>query len=369
MQTLIRPNRDLRIDFFRGVALWCMFIDHLIRGWLRAITIMRYGFCDSAELFVLLSGISAGMVYGGMVARKGLPAARRRLLSRCVVLYRTQLIMLAVMLVEAALLYKWLRPPTFLEFNRLEGFTTEPLRNLLRCMAMIDQPRCLDILPLYLVLLLALCAVLPWTIRWPRWTLALSFALYAGTRIFHWHIPGVAASFNPFAWQLLFFTGVVARHVFTAKQNWRTLDIAASFFTAFGLLESQASHLARLIPAPIWLHLSIDKPDLHPLRLLSILSFCWLGWRYTPAAAKWLRSRWAAPLVLLGQHSLPVFVVSVFMDLAGQAWFMVHTDLLSQIVVQGVGSVLLVGFGAWVAWRGREKRTPVPVGAVADTAT
>ena len=71
MQTLIRPNRDLRIDFFRGVALWCMFIDHLIRGWLRAITIMRYGFCDSAELFVLLSGISAGMVYGGMVARKG----------------------------------------------------------------------------------------------------------------------------------------------------------------------------------------------------------------------------------------------------------------------------------------------------------
>src|ERR1700677_2902414 len=76
MQTLIRQNRDLRIDLFRGIALWSMFIDHLLNGSLGWITLKQYGFCDAAELFVLLSGVSAGMVYGRISIRKGVVAAR-----------------------------------------------------------------------------------------------------------------------------------------------------------------------------------------------------------------------------------------------------------------------------------------------------
>ena len=72
MQTLIRQNRDLRIDFFRGFALWCMLIDHMIKSWLRGITLKEYGFSDAAELFVLLSGISAGIVYHRAMVRDGL---------------------------------------------------------------------------------------------------------------------------------------------------------------------------------------------------------------------------------------------------------------------------------------------------------
>lgn len=75
MQTLVRHNRDFRIDFFRGFALWCMFIDHLNKSWLRAITLKEYGFCDGAELFVLLSGISAGIVYERAMVREGLSAS------------------------------------------------------------------------------------------------------------------------------------------------------------------------------------------------------------------------------------------------------------------------------------------------------
>ena len=49
-----------------------MLIDHMIKSWLRAITLKEYGFCDGAELFVLLSGVSAGIVYHRVMVRDGL---------------------------------------------------------------------------------------------------------------------------------------------------------------------------------------------------------------------------------------------------------------------------------------------------------
>jgi hypothetical protein len=82
MQALVRKGRDARIDFFRGLALWCLFIDHLLKGSLRAITLRQFGFCDGAELFVLLSGISAGMVYRKTSLRDGVMAARIKILRR-----------------------------------------------------------------------------------------------------------------------------------------------------------------------------------------------------------------------------------------------------------------------------------------------
>jgi hypothetical protein len=367
MQSLIRPNRDLRIDFFRGLALWCMFIDHLILGWLRAITIMRYGFCDSAEVFVLLSGISAGLIYGGISTRQGISAARRRIFSRAGYLYRTQLIMLVVFLAEAGLLYFFLKPPSFLAFNGLDGFAAEPFKHLLSAVVLFYQPRCLNILPLYIVFFLLLGAGLPLVERWPRTVLSLSCGLWMATRLMHLSIPGWPGFFNPLAWQLIFVTGVVAKEILAGKRMWRGWDLLAALFFVFGLLESQAAHLSRLIPAPIWIHLDADRANLHPLRLLSVLAYAWLGWRFIPAAAGWLRSRWATPLVLLGQHSLPVFVVSVFLSMAGQAWLSMHHDARAQIVTQGLGSVALVGLAAWCAWRGRPAEARMPARVVPET--
>ena len=358
MQTSTRPNRDLRIDFFRGVALWCMFIDHLIKGSLRAITFRQYGFCDSAELFVLISGISAGMLYRKTSMRDGLMAARVKILRRVAVLYRTHLILFFLYLAVAGLLMARLNPPSFLEMNNLDGFEAHPLLNLLNSVLLRYQPQYLDILPLYILLLLLLCVGLPVLLRRPRLLLTGSVLLYAATRLFHLTLPASAGSwyFNPFAWQVIFVIGLVSESVLFNKHYWRGWDCLAMLFALFSLVESQAGHLAHYLPSALFIHVLVDKSNLHPFKLFSILSFAWLAWRYLPATAAWLRSRWIAPLILLGQHSLPVFGSSVLFSLIGEAWLYTHSGWLSQTVVQGVGSLALVAVASWSVWNGQETR-------------
>ena len=57
-------GRDLRIDACRGIALWCIFLDHIpnnIGSWL---TLRNYGFSDAAEVFMFVSGVTCALAYG-----------------------------------------------------------------------------------------------------------------------------------------------------------------------------------------------------------------------------------------------------------------------------------------------------------------
>jgi hypothetical protein len=351
MQALIRKNRDTRIDFFRGLALWCMFIDHLLKGSLRVITLRQFGFCDGAELFVLLSGISAGMVYRKISIRDGLMAARIKILRRVATLYRTHLMMFILYLAAAGFLVARFNPPSFLRMNNLDGFDVHPLQNMLNSVLLRYQPQYLDVLPLYIVLMFMLCLTLPLVLGWPRSLLGASVLLYAATRAFHLVLPGWAGLwyFNPFAWQVIFVTGLVCEPVLSGKRYGRGWDYGAALFALFGLVESHAKHLVNRVPSFLLVQFDVDKSNLHPFRLLSILSLAWLAWRHLPASAAWLRARWTVPFVLLGQHSLPVFASSVLLSLAGEAWFYTLTGWVSQVWVQGLGSLALVAVSAWSA--------------------
>jgi hypothetical protein len=56
-------DRDLRIDFLRGLALLFIFIDHIPDNGLAHFTLRNFGFADAAEVFVLLAGFSAVLAY------------------------------------------------------------------------------------------------------------------------------------------------------------------------------------------------------------------------------------------------------------------------------------------------------------------
>jgi len=358
MRTLIYPNRDARIDFFRGVALWSMFIDHLIKSWLRAITLKEYAFCDSAELFVLLSGISAGIVYQRALAREGLFLAQMKILRRLAVIYRTHLMMFMLFVAEAGVLVARFHPPLFLHLINLEPFAGHPYRSILDAVLLRYQPKFFDILPLYIALLLILCLALP-LIRWPRLVLSLSVSLYVATRVLQLNLPEWAGGwyFNPLAWQAVFITGAVAGSILKSKSYWRGWDWLAGLFALFSLFESHARHLANHVPAAILIHFDADKPSLHRFRLLAILSLAWLAWRHVPPTANWLQSRLAIPFVLLGQHSLPVFSASILFALLGQALLYRDSGWIWQLLVQGLGSLALIGVGALSAWN---KKVPGP---------
>jgi hypothetical protein len=349
MRTLIRQNRDPRIDFFRGIALWSMFVDHLINSWFRAITVKQLAFSDSAELFVLLSGMSAGIVYTRILERDGLFAAWNRIVRRVLAIYRTQLILFVLFVALVQALVEWQHPAGFLQFLNLERLGAAPYRSFLDVVLLTYLPKFFDILPLYMVLLLMLCAALP-LMRWPRLVLTLSAGLYLATLAFHLALPGWVGFFNPLAWQIVYIIGAVSVSFFKAKHYWRGWDWLAILFAVFSLVESHAKYLVNRAPSALLLSFEPEKPNLHPLRLLAIVSLTWLVWRYVPATAGWLRSRMAEPLVLIGQHSLPVFAASILFAVIGEVFVVKSPQWFWQLVALCLGSMALVGVGALAAW-------------------
>jgi hypothetical protein len=206
-------------------------------------------------------------------------------------------------------------------------------------------------------------------IRWPRLVLSLSLLLYAAARVFHLGLPEWQGAwfFNPLAWQAIFITGAVSGSILTAKRYWRGWDWLAGLYALFSLFESHAQHLAKHVPAAILIHFEVDKPSLHPLRLLAVLSLAWLAWRFLPASASWLRSRAAAPFVLLGQHSLPVFAASVLFAIFGEALLFNDAGWKQQVLVQGLGSVALVAVGALAAWNTKAHRAIAHASSAAES--
>src|ERR1700723_879115 len=75
-------ERDLRLDLFRGVGLWMIFLDHVPDDFVSWLTLRNYGFSDAAEVFVFISGYLAGYIYGPIIGEGQFLAALKRLWTR-----------------------------------------------------------------------------------------------------------------------------------------------------------------------------------------------------------------------------------------------------------------------------------------------
>src|SRR4051812_29697152 len=75
-------ERELRLDLFRGIALWLIFIDHLPASILTWFTIRNYGFSDATEIFIFISGYTAAFVYSRAMQDRGFVVAAARIFKR-----------------------------------------------------------------------------------------------------------------------------------------------------------------------------------------------------------------------------------------------------------------------------------------------
>ncbi len=117
--------------------------------------------------------------------------------------------------------------------------------------------------------------------------------------------------------------------------------------------------------------LSVDKQNLHPMRLLSIFALVWVVIRTVPITAKWVRSRAAAPFVLCGQHSLPVFCAGIFLSFLGRLAMEEQPSWTVQAAVNLCGGLSLVAVGALAAWyrrKGAVARSALPAAGPAANA-
>src|SRR5207244_9101560 len=80
------------IDFWRGLALLMIFIDHLPETVFQHVTQQNFGFSDAAELFVFLSGVSVALAYGTRFFDGETVVAVRAVLRRAFTLYWVQIL-------------------------------------------------------------------------------------------------------------------------------------------------------------------------------------------------------------------------------------------------------------------------------------
>src|SRR5262249_51191711 len=81
------PARDIRLDLFRGLALWFIFLDHIPGNVASWITVRNFGFSDATELFVFISGYTAALVYGRTMREQGMVGTGARILKRAWQIY------------------------------------------------------------------------------------------------------------------------------------------------------------------------------------------------------------------------------------------------------------------------------------------
>src|SRR5690242_21089216 len=98
----VTTERDLRLDLFRGLALWLIFLDHIPSNAVSWITIRNYGFSDATEIFVFISGFTAAFVYGHAMRQNGFIVASARILKRSWQIYVAHVFLFAIYLAEIA---------------------------------------------------------------------------------------------------------------------------------------------------------------------------------------------------------------------------------------------------------------------------
>src|SRR5260370_21539711 len=100
-----------------------------------------------------------------------------------------------------------------------------------------------------------------------------------------------------------------------------------------------------------------DKTDLDMLRSTHFLALALVVTRYFPRKSEILPSKWLRPLVLCGQHSLPIFCFGVFLSF-GAHWILVQYShgFVMQLLVSFGGMLIMTGL-AWLLDRSEKVPT------------
>src|SRR5436309_3939400 len=206
----VAGERELRLDLFRGMALWLIFIDHLPTNILTWFTIRNYGFSDATEIFIFISGYTAAFVYGRAMLESGFVVATARILRRVWQIYVAHVFLFTIFLAEISYVATRFENPLYSEEMGIMDFLKQPDVTIVQALLLRYRPLNMDVLPLYIVLMLFLPLILS-AIWWSgNLTLAMSIGLYMLSWWYDLHFtayPGGFWSFNPFAWQLLFVFG------------------------------------------------------------------------------------------------------------------------------------------------------------------
>jgi hypothetical protein len=346
------------IDFWRGLVLLIIFVNHIPGNVLEFVTPRNFGFSDSAEAFVFLSGLSVVLAYGNRFLSQSADKASVPVLKRALRLYVTHLVLtfLGLALVGAAFLVTH-ADDLIHDYGRA-ALIYDPYRALPAIFALSHQIGYFNILPLYVVLMLAAPLYLMVGMR-NRWAMLGGAAtLYLVARVFDINLPTWPADsgwyFDPLCWQFIFAIGMFIGFTIRAEPVpysrvlfWMAavyaVVVAFVVSNVFGTMPGLVDHVGT--------YLDWSKTDLGTIRIIDFLAHAYLL-AHLSLTAKLKRTPIYAPVTLLGRNSLFAFcsvsLLSALGQILKQTW---QDSVLFDIVFVGAGIYALCWMVNRLEWQ------------------
>lgn len=355
------------IDFWRGVALVMIFINHVPGMVFSYATLRNIAISDAAELFVFLAGCSLAFVAASSTGPKPVGYVVPRLLFRAFEIWRAQIVIVAAAIAILGVSALAFDDPRLLRWHFAGAAFFDTVRASVGVVTLTYQIGYFNILPLYVVMLLLALGPVLIARRSLAAALAASVALYAATLTWQLKLPSWPVAnawfFNPLSWQLLLMLGFAAM---TWKRNdpetWHAMIArawpASLVVVAVGAIIVWLDYRPEpsLVPTPRFVFL-FDKQYLSPVRIANMIAlaiafyplFPVLGRVFGPAV------RYCSSL---GRNSLPVFCVASVLALVAQVVrYLVEPNLLFDAGLV-VASLILMRATAWLAEWNPDVRMP-----------
>jgi len=353
--------RDARIDIIRGAAMLTIVINHITEAFklygftgLEIVTPTALGYSSSASLFVIMSGYMVGLVY----IKK--PKPSQALLRRALSLYWHNALLLTALFpiiilmseIEAA---KW----------RADLIITAPMTALITFFGLLKAPVLLDVLQMYVIFMLLTPAALWVHRKSPLALAAVSITLWILCQLAtatHLLDPDrVRSTFNPVAWQLLFFIPLILgakrihESIFDLLENrkWITfviMSIAAIFAMAKIYHVEEAIHGSRIL---------MSKGNLGALRIVHAVVIITLYCGLLTLSKRIPKLPPIRALACLGRQTLKCYVFSAFLTyLLAVAWD--RLDGGNEVYYATVALAVMVTFIAAAIFDARSARQVKP---------
>jgi hypothetical protein len=336
-------ERDLRLDFFRGIGMFIILIAHITNNpwtlWIPA----RFGFSDATEMFVFCSGMASAIAFGGVFARAGWLMGTLRIAHRVWQVYWVHLgVFFVTLTLMLTLNATGIFPRDEVDTLNLNPFINNTGPNLIGLMTLTYVPNYFDILPMYLVIL----ALIPVMMALAQ--LDVRFAVLASVAL--WVVAAAGLNlpaelwfnnnstrvwfFNPFAWQLVFFAGFALMSGWLPQppvRRWLVWAAVAVVVLSVPFAWHKIIAMSDLVRdlRKDWAVL-FNKTNFGILRFVHFLALAYLAWVLVgPRGVRLRHGGWVGEVITLitrvGQQSLAVFAASMVLarvlgavlDLAG----------------------------------------------------
>ena len=355
----VAGERELRLDLFRGLALWLIFVDHLPPNILTWFTIRNYGFSDATEIFIFISGYTAAFVYGRAMLEAGFVVATARILRRVWQIYVAHVFLFTIFLAEISYVATRFENPLYTEEMGIMDFLKQPDVTIVQAL-LLEIPSRQHGRAAALHRADAVPADHPVAdeVATRRHVGAVGAALCADLAV---RLLSVGLSERLLGLQpVRLAIAVRVRRLVCDGRRQRMSRILSSpitlwicvgylLFAFFVTLTWYVPQLSLLMPKRLeqWMY-PINKTDLDVLRFAHFLALAALTVRFLPRDWPGLKSPWLRPLILCGQHSLEIFCLGVFLAFAGHFVLAEISGGPFMHALVSVAGILIMWGMAWV---------------------